>query len=154
MSSEGYSGNILRQWCFKGMNLTQRHGDTEKVYFDSDLTEIIIGSAIEVHRALGPGLLESVYEECLCYELGLRGILFERQKSLPLNYKDIRLEAGYRLDLVIENKIIVELKCVEKILPVHEAQIMTYLRLSKIKTGLLINFFTPVLKDGIRRIVY
>jgi GxxExxY protein len=136
------------------MGLTQRHGDTENVYFDSDLTEIIIGSAIEVHRALGPGLLESVYEECLCYELGLRGILFERQKSLPLKYKDVRLEAGYRLDLVIENKIVVELKCVEKILPVHEAQIMTYLRLSKLKTGLLINFFTPVLKDGIRRIVY
>ena len=132
---------------------TQRHGDTEKNYYDADLTEIIIGCAIEVHRTLGPGLLESVYEECLCYELTVRGIRFERQKVLPLRYKSVSLETGYRLDLVVENKVVVELKCVEKLLPVHEAQMMTYLRLSKIRTGLLINFFTPVLKDGIRRIV-
>ena len=136
------------------MNETQRHRDTEKSYFDSDLTETIIGCAIEVHRALGPGLLESVYEECLCYELQQKDLNFERQKILPLSYKEVRLEAGYRLDLVVEGKVIVEIKCVEKLMPVHEAQIMTYLRLTKIKTGLLINFFTPVLKDGIRRIVY
>jgi len=136
------------------MDLTQRHRGTEKNYFDADLTEIIIGCAIEVHRALGPGLLESVYEECLCYELQLRQVQIERQKNLPLRYKNVFLDAGYRLDIVVEKKVIVELKCVEKILPVHEAQIMTYLRLSKLKTGLLINFFTPVLKDGIRRIVY
>lgn len=136
------------------MNETQRHRDTEKSYFDSDLTETIIGCAIEVHRALGPGLLESVYEECLSYELQLKNLNFERQKLLPLAYKEVQLEAGYRLDLVVEGKVIVELKCVEKLMPVHEAQIMTYLRLTKIKTGLLINFFTPVLKDGIRRIVY
>jgi GxxExxY protein len=136
------------------MNQTQRHRGTEKIYFDSGLTEIIIGCAIEVHRALGPGLLESVYEECLSYELQLRGLNFERQKILPLAYKQVKLEAGYRLDLVVEGKVVVELKCVEKLMPVHEAQIMTYLRLSNIKTGLLINFFTPVLKNGIRRIVY
>jgi GxxExxY protein len=118
------------------------------------LTETIIGCAIEVHRALGPGLLESVYEECLCYELHLKNLSFERQKILPLAYKEVKLESGYRLDLIIEGKVIVELKCVEKLLPVHEAQIMTYLRLTRIKTGLLINFFTPVLKDGIKRIVY
>ncbi len=134
-----------------------KHGDTEaqrKTYYDLELTELIIGSAIEVHRALGPGLLESVYEECLCYELSRKKVQFERQKCLPVSYKDIQLEGGYRIDLIVEGKVIVELKCIEKIMPVHEAQIMTYLRLAKIKTGLLINFFTPVLKDGIRRIVY
>ena len=136
------------------MDETQRHRGTEKNYFDSELTETIIGCAIEVHRALGPGLLESVYEECLCYEIELKKLHFERQKTLPLAYKEVKLEAGYRLDLVVEEKVVVELKCVEKLMPVHEAQIMTYLRLAKIKTGLLINFFTPVLKDGIRRIVY
>ena len=136
------------------MNETQRHRGTEKTYYDSDLTETIIGCAIEVHRALGPGLLESAYEECLCYEIGLRNLHFERQKLLPLTYKEVKLEAGYRLDLVVEGKVIVELKCVESLMAVHEAQLMTYLRLAKIKTGLIINFFTPVLKDGIRRIVY
>jgi GxxExxY protein len=133
---------------------TRRHGGTEKPLIEGDLTDIVIGCAIEVHRALGPGLLESAYEECLCYELVTRKIVFERQKNLPLQYKGVKLEAGYRLDLLVDGRLIVELKCVEKILPVHEAQIMTYLRLAKIKTGLIINFFTPVLKDGIRRIVY
>ncbi len=134
--------------------ITRSNGATEKSYFDSELTETIIGCAIEVHRALGPGLLESVYEECLCYELQLKNLYFERQKILPIAYKDVKLESGYRLDLIVEGKVIVELKCVEKLMPVHEAQIMTYLRLTKIKTGLLINFFTPVLMDGIKRIVY
>ena len=133
---------------------TQRHRDTEKSYFDSGLTETIIGCAIEVHRALGPGLLESVYEECLSYELQQKNLSFERQKILPIVYKKVELEAGYRLDMVVEGKVIIELKCVEKLMPVHEAQIMTYLRLTRIKTGLLINFLTPVLKDGIKRIVY
>lgn len=133
---------------------TQRHRDTEKSYFDSGLTETIIGCAMEVHRALGPGLLESVYEECLCFELKSMSLGFERQKILPIAYKDVKLDAGYRLDLVVEGKVIVELKCVEKIIPVHEAQIMTYLRLTRIRTGLILNFFTPVLKDGIKRIVY
>jgi len=122
--------------------------------YDSGLTQAIIGCAIEVHRALGPGLLESVYEECLCYELRQKRIHFERQKTLPLAYKKVTLEVGYKLDLVVEGKVIIELKCVEKLMPVHEAQIMTYLRLTGIKTGLIVNFFTPVLKDGIKRIVY
>ncbi|MDD2501505.1 MAG: GxxExxY protein [Geobacter sp.] len=133
---------------------TRRHRGTENGLFDGDLTEVVIGCAIDVHRALGPGLLESAYEECLCYELANLNIIFERQKSLPLRYKEVRLEAGYRLDLLVDNRLVIELKCVEKILPVHEAQLMTYLRLTKVKTGLIINFFTPVLKDGIRRIVY
>ena len=123
------------------------------IYHDKDLTEIIIGSAIEVHKHLGPGLLESAYEECLCHELKLQGQNIERQKALPLEYKGINLDCGYRMDIVIENKVIVELKCVERILPVHEAQLLTYLKLAKIKTGLIINFNSSLLKDGIKRMV-
>lgn len=133
---------------------TQRHGDTEKtIYYDEELTGKIIGSAIEVHRRLGPGLLESAYEECFCHELHLHGIPFERQKPLPLEYKGIKLDCGYRMDIVVDNKVVVELKCVEQIMPVHEAQLLTYLKLSKIKVGLIINFYTAVLKDGIKRLV-
>jgi GxxExxY protein len=111
----------------------------------------VIGAAIEVHRALGPGLLESAYEECLCHELGLRAITFRRQVPLSVRYKTVSLECGYRVDLVVEDKLILELKTVEKILPVHEAQLLTYLRLSGTQTGLLINFNVPVLKNGVRR---
>jgi len=110
--------------------------------------------AIEVHKALGPGLLESAYEECLCFELSEAGFKFERQKSLPITYKTIQLNCGYRLDLVVENNIIVELKSIEKILPIHEAQILTYLKISGLTLGLLINFNVPILKDGIKRIVH
>ena len=116
-----------------------------------DLTEAIIGSAIEVHRILGPGLLESAYGECLCHELTLRKLGFEREVVLPVEYKGVHLDCGYRIDLVVENKIVVELKCAEKITPVHEAQLLTYLRLSGKHVGLLINFHVPVLKDGIKR---
>ena len=125
------------------------HRDTETQR--DALTEQIIGAAIEVHRALGPGLLESAYEECLCIELGLRDIRFKCQVELPVHYKEHRADAGYRLDLVIEDAVIVEIKAVERLLPVHEAQLLTYLRLSGIATGLLLNFNVPVLKDGIRR---
>jgi GxxExxY protein len=111
----------------------------------------IIGAAVEVHRVLGPGLLESAYEACMCHELHLRGLEFARQVALPVRYKDVLLDCGYRFDLVVADSIIVELKCVEAILPVHEAQLMTYLRLSGKKVGLLINFYVPVLKDGIVR---
>ena len=113
----------------------------------------VIGAAIEVHKTLGPGLLESSYEECLCYELGLRGILFERQKSLPIVYKDKKLESGYRIDVVVENSILLELKAVEKIEPIHKAQILTYLKLSDIHLGLLLNFNVPIMRDGIVRVV-
>ncbi len=123
------------------------------MYPNSDLTRLIIEAAIEVHRNLGPGLIESVYETCLCYELVERKLNFERQKELALVYKGISLESTCRLDLVVENKVIVELKSVDQLHPVHEAQLLTYLKLSGIKTGLLINFNSRLLKDGIRRFV-
>lgn len=119
----------------------------------SDLTEIIIGSAIKVHRELGPGLLESAYEACLSFELADAGIQVETQKSLPVVYKGVSLDCGYRLDLVVENKIILELKSVEKILPIHEAQILSYLKLSGLRLGFLINFHVDVLKNGLKRVV-
>lgn len=112
-----------------------------------------IGAAIEVHRMLGPGLLESAYEECLCRELVLRGVSFERQKELPVVYKDVKLECVYRMDLLVGGLVVVELKAVEAIASVHEAIVLTYLRLSGENLGLLINFNVPVLRDGIRRFV-
>jgi GxxExxY protein len=121
--------------------------------FQNDpLTERIIGFAIEVHRHLGPGLLESAYEECLCHELEQAAMVFRRQVPLPIVYKSVRLDCGYRLDVVVENRVIVELKAVERLMPIHEAQVITYLKLSGIPTGLLLNFNTPVLKDGVRRL--
>ena len=117
------------------------------------LTEIIIASAITVHKELGPGLLESAYEACLLFELTDRGLSVERQKALPVLYKDVRLDCGYRLDLVVEEKIIIELKAVERIEPIHQAQILSYLKLSGCKIGLLLNFNVKVLKTGIRRFV-
>jgi GxxExxY protein len=117
------------------------------------LTEKIIGFAIEVHRQLGPGLLESAYEECLCYELKQSGLIFQRQLPLPVLYKAIRLDCGYRIDIVVEKKVILELKTVERLIPVHDAQLLTYLKLSRLRTGLLLNFNSPTLKDGIRRMV-
>ena len=114
-------------------------------------TEGIIGAAIEVHRELGPGLLESAYEECLCHELTLRGTAFERQVELPIGYKGLQLDCGYRLDVLVESAVILELKAVDQILPVHEAQLLTYLRLSRKRVGLLLNFNVPALKDGILR---
>ena len=117
------------------------------------LTEKVIGLAIAVHRELGPGLLESAYEECLCYELKDRGIAFTRQVPLAVNYKGVRLDCGYRIDLIVDRTLLLEIKAVEKLLPIHDAQILTYLRLSRIRVGLLMNFNTVVLRDGIRRIV-
>jgi len=115
------------------------------------LSEAVIGAAIEVHRALGPGLLESVYCECLCRELAPRSIRFQREVMLPVRYKDVLLDCGYRIDSIVEEAIIVELKSVEKIERVHEAQLLTYLRLSALSLGLLLNFNVEYLKDGIVR---
>lgn len=115
------------------------------------MTEQIIGAAIEVHKALGPGLLESAYEECLCQELTLREMRFERQRPLPVQYKGVELDCGYRLDLLVAEAVVVEIKAVQAIEPIHEAQLLTYLKLGGWKLGLLINFNVPVLKDGIRR---
>ncbi len=130
---------------------SQRHReiDNEK----DPRTAPIIGAAIEVHRALGPGLLESAYEECLCHELHLRGLAFERQVDLPISYKGVRLSCGYKIDLLVQNEVILELKTVERILSVHEAQLLTYLKLLNKQVGLLINFNTPLLTRGIKRIV-
>ncbi|MDD5542232.1 MAG: GxxExxY protein [Acidobacteriia bacterium] len=115
------------------------------------ITQKIIGAALEVHRKLGPGLLESAYQECLCRELWLGNIRFHRERALPLEYKGIRLECGYRVDLVVEGLVAVEIKAVEVLAPVHDAQLLTYLRLGGWTVGLLINFNVPVLKDGIHR---
>ena len=120
---------------------------------DSDLTEVIIGAAIDVHKSLGPGLLESAYEECFCHELALRGVICERQKPLSLSYKGLKLDCGYRMDVVVDNRVVVELKSIERILPIHEAQLLTYMKLSGLKTGLIINFNVQVLKEGLRRMV-
>jgi GxxExxY protein len=128
------------------------HRDTEDTEMELNrITEQIIGAAIEVHRALGPGLLESAYEECLCRELSLREIPFERQRPLPVEYKGTTLDCGYRLDLLVMGTVVVEIKAVECIEPIHEAQLLTYMKLGGWKLGLLINFNVPVLKDGIRR---
>ena len=123
--------------------------DTNK----DQLTAAVIGAGIEVHRTLGPGLFESVYEECLAWELEHRGLRVQRQASVPVAYKGIKLEASYRVDLLVEEKLVVEVKAVERILPVHDAQVLTYMRMSGTPVGLLLNFNTPVLKDGIKRFV-
>jgi GxxExxY protein len=120
---------------------------------DNELTELIIGAAIEVHRSLGPGLLESAYDECLCYELSQIGLNFERQVHLPMKYKGLRLDCAYRMDLVVEGKIVVEVKSIDELLPIHKAQLLTYLKALPTQVGLLINFNVEVLKQGIRRVV-
>lgn len=121
---------------------------------DNEITHAIIGAAIDVHRALGPGLLESAYVSCLAREMALRGLHFEKEKELPVVYKEVHLECGYLADFLVEGRIILELKAVEALAPVHEAIVLTYLKLSGCHVGLLINFNTLVLKDGIRRFVY
>ena len=120
---------------------------------DNEITHEIIGAAIEVHKHLGPGLLESAYEECLFHELQLRNLRVERQKAVPVVYKQTKLECGYRLDLLVEGRVVVELKSVEGLGPIHEAIILTYLRMSGHKLGLLINFNVSVLKEGVRRFI-
>jgi GxxExxY protein len=126
--------------------------EKREIYYE-ELTRELISSAMEVHRHLGPGLLESVYEECFCHELKLRGISFKRQVRIPLQYKGMSLNCDYRLDVIAENKVLLELKSVDRILPIHHAQLLTYLRLSHKKVGLIINFNTQVLRNGIKRLV-
>ncbi len=120
---------------------------------ENEISNKIIGSAIEVHRTLGPGLLESTYEGCLCHELSLNQIPFERQALMPVIYKGIRLDCGYRVDLIVDNKVILELKSVAEVQPIHKAQLLTYLKLSGLKLGLLLNFNVVLMKDGINRFV-
>jgi len=120
----------------------------------NEITETIIGAAIEVHRALGPGLLESAYEACLAYELVERGVKVERQKELPLRYREVDLDCGYRLDLLVEDAVVVEVKSVDRLEPIHDAQVLSYLRLSGRHLGLLINFNVKMLKTGIKRLAH
>jgi GxxExxY protein len=117
----------------------------------NQITQGVIGAAMEVHRSLGPGLLESAYHECLCRELMVRGVPFEKEKPLPLEYKGVRLECGYRIDILVASAVVVEVKSIEAIAPIHEAQLLTYLRLGGWRVGLLINFNVALLKNGIRR---
>lgn len=132
----------------------RREGHEEKLKWDvifDQLSNKVIGCAIEVHRELGPGLLETAYEQCLAAELSRSRIPFQLQVDLPVNYKGTKLDCSYRIDLLIDQQLIIELKCVEQLLKIHEAQILTYMRLAKIGVGLLINFNVPVLKKGIKR---
>ncbi len=121
---------------------------------DSELTRRIIGAAIAVHRELGPGLLEAVYEECLSFELGLAGLPFSRQQPIPVVYRGTKLDCGYRADLIVCSRVIIEIKAIASLAPIHEAVMLTYLRLSGYKIGLLINFHSAVLKDGVHRFVW
>lgn len=118
-----------------------------------ELSKRVIGFAIEVHKHLGPGLLESTYEQCMAHELSLAGVAFQIQPALPVEYKGLKLDCGYRIDLLIQNSLIVELKSVAQLLPIHEAQLLTYLKLSRVRVGLLINFNVTRLKDGLKRFV-
>ena len=122
-------------------------------YKYSELTSKVIGCAIEVHKVLGPGLLESAYEECLAYELQKAGLNIERQKALPVVYKDIKLDCGYRIDILVENAVVLELKSIDAVSPVHEAQILTYLKFSEKEIGLLINFNVTLLKNGLKKYI-
>jgi GxxExxY protein len=120
----------------------------------NELTQAIIGAAMEVHRGLGPGLLESIYEMCLCRELSIRGIPFERQVPIPVEYKGVKLDCGYRADIVVEGTILLEIKAIDSLLPIHDAQLLSYLKLGGWKIGLLINFNVELLKNGLRRRVF
>jgi GxxExxY protein len=120
---------------------------------DETTSRRVIGSAIEVHRQLGPGLLESIYHACLIQELTSSGVAFEQQVGLPIVYKGVILDREYRIDLIVEQALVVEIKSVQQVLPVHRAQLLTYLKLTKLRTGLLLNFNSAVLKDGIMRVV-
>jgi GxxExxY protein len=132
--------------------MNYEYGETLRARLNQ-LSSLVIGACIEIHRELGPGLLESAYEECLAYELSKGGIRFGRQRPLPVRYREVHLDCGYRLDFVIENQLIIELKAVTELHPIHEAQLLTYLKLATKPLGLLINFNVPVLKQGVTRVV-
>ncbi len=125
-------------------------GTAPKLRFE-ELTEQILGAVIEVHKVLGPGLMESAYEECLCHELNLRGLRFARQMTVPVSYKGVRLDCGYKLDLLVDDTVVLELKCVDRISSIHEAQLLTYMKLLNKPVGFIINFNVPVMKAGIVR---
>lgn len=120
---------------------------------ENEISQIIIGCAIEVHKQLGPGLLESAYEECLCYELRIRGLNVQKQKPMPIIYKEVKLDHGYRIDLLVQDKVVVEIKTIDAFNDVHTAQVLTYLKLGDFKLGLHLNFQTTLLKNGIKRVI-
>ena len=132
--------------------LTTEDTENTEEFENNSLTDAIIGAAISVHRELGPGLLESVYEKCLAFELSDRGLSVTTQKEISVRYKNLTFDCGFRADLIVENKVLVELKSIDQLLPVHTAQVLTYLKLSNLRTGLLINFNVPLLKSGIKRL--
>jgi GxxExxY protein len=137
----------------EGEQLFAMQDDNRGMRVDDPLTGRVIAACIEVHRQLGPGLLESVYELCLCHELALRGLAFTRQLSVPINYKGLLVEGSHRIDLVVEHRVVVEAKAVEALLPLHEAQLKTYLKITTYDVGLLVNFNVPLLRQGLRRLV-
>ena len=143
---------VLREFSFVPSVLRSLSSMTERVRLNK-ITEAIIGAAIQVHRVLGPGLLESAYVACLAYELTKRGLDVEQQKPVPLIYEEVKLECGYRMDLLVEQSVVVEVKSIDALAPIHEAQTLSYMRLSGCKLALLINFNVSVLKDGIRRFI-
>lgn len=144
---------LLDAYISKIVTLTHKLRSLQPSLIHAELTRTIIGSAMAVHKILGPGLLESAYEECLSFELNKSGLFIERQKGVPVIYKDIRLEVGYRIDILVENTVVLELKTVDEFKDVHEAQILTYMKFSMKPIGLLINFNVPMLKQGIKRFV-
>jgi GxxExxY protein len=151
--SNGFAASLCLRVSVVQMKGNMNHGDTEAQRKHlNELSGKVIGACIEIHRELGPGLLESAYEECLAYELSKAGLRFERQRALPVRYKEVQLDCGYRLDLVIEGLLIVELKAVTELHPIHEAQLLTYLKVDKKSLGLLINFNVPTLKQGVKRV--
>jgi len=135
----------------EGNKMNHEDTETQRKYLN-ELSGKVIGACIEIHRELGPGLLESAYEECLAYELTKAGLRFERQRALPVRYKEVQLDCGYRLDFVVEGVLILEVKAVTERHPIHEAQLLTYLKLDKKSLGLLINFNMPMLKQGVKRV--
>jgi GxxExxY protein len=132
--------------------LTTEHSENTEEFENNSLTDAIIGASITVHRELGPGLLESVYEKCLAFELADRAFSATTQQEIPVRYKNLTFDCGFRADLIVENKVLVELKSIDQLLPVHTAQVLTYLKLSNLRTGLLINFNVQLLKNGIKRL--
>ncbi|MCL2709338.1 MAG: GxxExxY protein [Planctomycetaceae bacterium] len=152
------SAHFAKVFALKNLNAKNAKIHTEGakdegIMTENELSSIVINAGLKVHKTLGPGLLESAYEECLYYELQKSGVLINKQKALPLVYEGVKLDAGYRIDLLIENKLIVEIKAVDALNDLHLAQVLTYLRISGCRLGLLINFNTVLLKDGIRRVV-
>jgi GxxExxY protein len=145
--------NSVPQLLHKVTQRIPKVSQRKRIMLENEISKIIIGCAIEVHKQLGPGLLESAYQECLFYELKQKGLKVDKEKPMPIVYKEVKLDHGYRIDLLVENKVVIEIKTVEKLHEVHTAQVLTYLKLGNYKLGLLLNFDVSLLKNGIKRII-